>query len=176
MSNVHRDPSAWNAEDQRWYASLVAYCNGFGHQQTVQTALAQMSQKPWSECMCMVGDAALDYRVEDCRGRMWSTAQTGRWFATVDRKVVWLQRELLRIGCGQLPREGEVVSHLCGNCDCIRWQHLRVQSRSEDARDRIHHKARGKGKMRPRAHVPESPVTMPNPGRKSKRLRSPCYE
>ena len=170
-----RDPAAWTAEQQRWYASLVAHCNGFSSMSDdPKTVLSEVGAKPFSECLHMVGDADLEGRVEDSDGRLWSTDQNGRWFATVDRKVVWLQRELVRIGYGHLPRGGDVVSHICGNCDCMRVQHLRVQSRSEDARDRVHHRAQGAGQIRSTERSPKSPVT--ESVCRSKRVRSPCHE
>lgn len=171
-----RDPAAWSSEQQRWYASMLAHCYAFPDPTDVHSVLAAVSAKPSSECFNMVGDASLEGRVEDCDGRLWSDDQKGRWFATVDRKVLWLQLHLIRIACGQVPRGGDVVSHLCGNCGCMRVQHLRVQSRAQDARDREHHRARGAGVFRVEARAPESPVTCQNPVRRSKRVRSPDRE
>lgn len=171
-----RDPAAWSAERQRWYASLVAHCNGFNNTHGVPAVISAVREKPPSKCLFMAGDAVLDDRVEDSEGRLWSTDQHGRWFATVDRKILWLQHELVRIGCGQLPHDGRVVSHLCGNCGCICMGHLRLQTKSEDALDKAYHRAHGAGTFRPRERVPKSPVTEPNPVRKTKRVRSPCHE
>lgn len=167
-----RDPAAWDIDQQRWYASLVAHCHGFERHRDEpdpQAVLADLSALPASECLQMVGDAALDGRVEDCNGRLWSTDRNGRWFATVDRKIVWLQLDLIRTACGQKPSGGGLVSHRCGICGCIRVQHLRVQSSSDDARDRHYHRARGAGQMRP-DHVPKhlsisSPVSVMEVGR-----------
>lgn len=178
-----RDPGAWDTDQQRWYASLVANCRGFERhreQPDPQAVLAELSALPANECLHMLGDAALDGRVEDCNGRLWSTDRKGRWFATVDRKIVWLQLDLIRTACGQKPSGAGLASHKCGICGCIRVQHLHVQSKSDDARDRHYHRTHGAGKMRPDArpntHGAESPVTAPNPVYKKKRVRSPCHE
>lgn len=152
-----REPAAWGAEQQRWYASLVAQCHEVDSTADVPSMLATVSAMPTSECLHMLGDAHLDGRVEDCDGRLWSDDMKGRWFATVKRKKVWLQLELVRIGYGRLPREGERASHICGNCGCIRAQHIRIQTRSEDASDRWYHRAHGPGKIRPQKRALESP-------------------
>ena len=160
-SDESREPAAWGAQQQRWYASLVAQCDGIdGIDSTaaVPTVLATASAKPITECLFMVGDAHLDDRVEDSDGQLWSADRNGRWFTTVKRKKVWLQRQLVWIGYGRLPRGNECVSHICGNCSCIRAQHLRIQSRSEDASDRVYHRAGKRGQIRPREHALESPV------------------
>lgn len=153
-----REPAAWGAEQQRWYASLVAQCHEVDNTADVPTVLAAASAEPMTECLVMVGDAHLDGRVEDCDGQLWSDDMNGRWFATVERKKVWLQLELVRIAYGRLPRKDERTSHLCGRCGCIRVQHLRIQSRSEDASDRWYHRAHGPGKIRPTKRAAESPV------------------
>ena len=115
-AGVPRDPAAWGAEDKRWYASLIAHCHGLDSTDDVLSPPSPTITKPSDGCLQMAGEAELDDRVEDCNGRLWSTDQKGRWFATVDRKVRWLHIELLRIGCGRRPGDGEVGSHLCGNC------------------------------------------------------------
>lgn len=155
------EPDAWSAQQQRWYASLVAHCqDGFDSSHDVPTVLAALSAKPSSECLQMAGDASLDGRVEDCDQQLWSSDLNGRWFKTVDRKVVWLHRELVRMLHGRLPLGGEVASHLCGFCGCIRVQHLRIQSRREDSLDRSYHRAHGRGRLRPRKRpaTPASPA------------------
>ena len=170
-----REPAAWGAEQQRWYASLVAQCHGVDSTADVPTMLATVSAMPTSECLHIVGDAALQGRVADCDGTLWSGDETGRWFATVNRKKLWLQRELVRIAKnGRLPRKDERTSHLCGKRGCIRAQHLRIQTRSEDANDRWYHRAHGAGKIRPIERAAESPLATCNAyKRRSVRATSP---
>ena len=178
-ANESRDPAAWEADQQRWYLSLVAHCHdvqGVHNVPDMPNVLAALSAWPLTECLYMVGDPEFEGRVEDINHQLWSEDQKGRWFATVQRKKVWLQRELVRIGYGHLPRADEVVSHICGNCGCIRSQHLRIQSRSEDARDRVHHRAHGTGQIRCTKRPPNSPVTAPKPTGKHRRMRSPESE
>ena len=121
-ANESRDTAAWGAEQQRWYNSLVAQCDGIDSTADVldvPSMLATASAKPMTECLVMVEDAHLDDRVEDSDGQLWSADRNGRWFTTVQRKKVWLQRKLVWIGYGRLPRGNECVSHICGNCSCI---------------------------------------------------------
>ena len=147
-------PAAWTASQQRWYAAFVLQCSAISSDEMdaqidVPAVLAALAIKPVDECLLMVGDAHLDGRYEDTDRQMWSDDQHGRWFKTVGRKVVWLHRVLARQIYGRGPTDGEVTSHICGNCGCLRLQHIRYQSKQDDVRDKHHHRKHGTSTIRP---------------------------
>ena len=148
-------PAAWTAEDQRWYADLVMQCmqpNQSRAAINVPAVLRQLDEMPLDRCLKMRGRVTLDGRLEDSAHILWSHDRFGRWFANINGQKVWLRRKLAGLRKGM--RHGDVHSqhvpstlkgsHNCGNCDCIRWQHVRFQSKSEDVLDREHHKRFGR--------------------------------
>ena len=149
-------PAAWTAAEIAWYADIIAHCQGRSRESAAVSTVLELDEKPLDECLLMLGDAALDGRLEDSASQLWSHDRYGRWFAKVDGKMVWLQAKLGELRYRRAPRRAqnfadkdrgfaEVVSHICGNCSCIRLQHIRYQSKSEDCRDRAHHRAHGGG-------------------------------
>ena len=147
VADVSFDPAAWSAEDQRWYADLVMHCMGMEARDSapdVLTVLAQLAALPLDQCLHMRGEAFLDGRHRDRAGWLWSHSGEGRWFSNHTGKKLWLGRKIagLRHGCSPLPKELQ-ASHLCGNCDCIRWHHVRGQSKQQDVLDRVHHQRHG---------------------------------
>ena len=104
------------------------------------------------ECLHMRGKRALEGRLEDIDGLLWSHDVSGRWFANINGQKVWLGRKIagLRRGLRHGDLQGQHVprtlkgSHNCGNCDCIRWQHIKFQPKAEDVLDRDHHKRFGR--------------------------------
>ena len=147
-------PAAWEAPELQWYADFVAHCQGQSRDPPDVSAVLRLDAAPLDECLFMHGTDDLDGRFEDSASLLWSHDRHGRWFAKVERQTVWLQAKLAQLRYRRAPRRAhnqqnferdsiEVVSHICGNCDCIRLQHIRYQSKSEDARDRAHHRAHG---------------------------------
>ena len=72
MTTADRDcgPAAWTAEDQRWYADLVAQCmqpNQSRAAVNVPTVLRQLEAMPFNQCLKMRGKRSLDGRT----GRAW---------------------------------------------------------------------------------------------------------
>ena len=142
------DFSAWSGEEKHWYADLVAQADGERCSAAAAPAkLAVLNQLLWSECVLLEPNGV--DRHADTRGILWSDDRTGRWFATVERKIVWLQRKLAALRYGRPPADGELVCHTCGYCYCIRLGHIRYQSLSEDRKDRRHHALKGRGSFRP---------------------------
>ena len=148
-------PAAWTAEDQRWYADLVMQCmqpNQSRAAINVPAVLRQLDEMPLDRCLKMRGRVTLEGRLKDIDGLLWSPGDSGRWFANFNGKKVWLGRKLagLRRGLRHGDVQGQHVpstlkgSHNCGHCDCIRWQHVRYQPKSEDVLDREHHKRFGR--------------------------------
>ena len=85
---------------------------------------------------------------EDSNHVLWSHDRHGRWFANINGQKVWLGRKLAGLRHGLRHGRGHVASNLkashnCGHCDCVRWQHNRFQSRSEDVLDREYHQRHG---------------------------------
>lgn len=142
-----REPAAWGAADQRWYAEMVVQCMGTGESHDaidVPTVLAQVAAMPVDECLHMCGDAGLDNRFEDSAHTLWSHDRHGRWFANLNGQKQWLGPKLAALCYGPVHVPSELkASHICGHCDCIRWQHIRFQSRREDVLDREHHQLNG---------------------------------
>ena len=149
-------PAAWESSELQWYADIVAHCSGQTRDAPAVSAVLKLDASPLEECLFMRGEDAWDGRFEDLASLLWSHDRHGRWFAKVERRTVWLQARLARLRYRRDPRRApnqraskrdlnEVVSHLCGNCNCLRLQHIRYQSRSDDARDRAHHRAYGSG-------------------------------
>ena len=152
-------PAALTAEELQWYADFVAHCNGQDRAATAASPLSavqELDAQPLNECLLMHGLDHLDGRFRDSTSQLWSHDQYGRWFTKVDQKMVWLQSKLAELRYRRGPRRAkktrasksdlsECVSHICGNCGCIRLQHIRYQSKSEDALDRAHHSAPGSG-------------------------------
>ena len=144
-------PATWTAEDQRWYADFVVHCMAPKKGRAavdVPTAVHNVDAMPLDECVHMRGKATLDGRFEDSAGVLWSHDRFGRWFAKIDGEKVWLGRKLAGLRRGLPQGRGHVdssltASHNCGNCGCIRWQHNRFQTRSEDVLDREHHQRHG---------------------------------
>ena len=162
--------AAWPAEERRWYLDLVAQADGdFCTSNEVSTALERYESLPWDRCIFLAGDG--EERVSDLNGALWSDDKHGRWFKSRSKPLVWLHQRI-----GQLARggrrpdgDGEVASHICGWCYCIRAEHIIYQSVREDRLDRAHHKAVGRGNIRPE-HVPKpleisSPVSVMGVGR-----------
>ena len=152
-------PAAWAAAEIDWYADIVAHCQGRSRDTPAAVAVLELDAQPPDECLLMRGDASLDGRFEDSTSLLWSHDRYGRWFAKIDGKMVWLQAKLGGLRYRRAPRRAEkgtdksrasteVISHICGNCSCIRLQHIRYQSKGDDCRDRAHHRARGSG-LRP---------------------------
>ena len=158
-------PAAMSAAEQRWYADFVMHCMEATDATDAAAVLASLDKRPFNECLHMRGDADLDGRYEDSAHQLWSHDRYGRWFTTEGRKIVWLQRRLARLRYRREPHADEVVSHICGNCGCIRLQHLKYQSRGEDKRDSQHHRSFGSGLIRS-VHLPpneEPPTAGPTP-------------
>ena len=144
-------PAAWTAEDQRWYAELVVQCTAPKKSRAaidVPAVLHQVAAMPLKECLHMRGSATMDGRFKDSNHVLWSHDRHGRWFANINGQKVWLGRKLAGLRHGLQHGRGHVASNLkashnCGHCDCVRWQHNRFQSRSEDVLDREHHQRHG---------------------------------
>ena len=178
-------PAAWTAEDQRWYADLVVQCMQPKLSRAtinVPTVLGQLAAMPLDECLHMRGKRTLDGRLRDIDDLLWSPGGSGRWFANFNGQKVWLGRKIagLRRGLRHGDVQGQHVtstlqgSHNCGNCDCIRWQHIRFQSKSEDVLDRQHHQRTKMRQLRPELRsvfVQEPQLLTPN---QPARYRSPA--
>lgn len=173
-------PAAWAAEDQRWYADLVVQCMAPKQSRAainVPAVVDRLAAMPLDQCVHMRGKRTLEGRLEDSHHVMWSHDRHGRWFAKIDGQTVWLGRKLARLRHGRAPvpsdLKASLASHNCGHKDCVRWQHIRFQSRSEDVLDREHHELHP-GVLRPElrallVHEPE--LLTPN---QPARYRSPA--
>ena len=141
------DYSTWDADERLWFADMVAKVDG-GSASTEQAVaiLAELKTRPWRDCLRLEGNG--ESRHADTRGEQWSDDRKGRWFKTKERKIVWLQHELGWLRYRRARRQGEVTSHLCGFCDCIRLEHLVYQSVRDDRLDRAHHKRFLRGSFR----------------------------
>lgn len=89
----------------------------------------------------MVGDESLDGQYIDLAQQKWTADRKGRWSAQIAGKKEYLHHHVLNLQPNR-PRlsDDDVVSHICGNCDCVRLEHLRIQSKREDTLDNAHHK------------------------------------
>jgi len=184
-ADAGRGPAAWTAEEQRWYADLVVQCRDPKQSRTainVPMIVQQLAALPLDECLTMRGKAALQGRLEDLDEVLWSHDRHGRWFAKIKGQKVWLGRKLAALryarqhGAVHIPSALK-ASHNCGNCGCIRWQHIRFQSKAEDVLDREHHQ-RHPGVLRPevRALLQHEPqlLTPNRTARQPARYRSPA--
>ena len=174
-------PAACTADEQRWYADLVVQCMAPKQSRAainVPRVLGQLESMPLDECVQMRGKATLQGRLEDSDHLLWSHDRHGRWFANIDgqsgTEIVWLGRKLARLRHGRAPvASGLKASHNCGHKGCVRWQHVRFQSRREDVLDREHHELHP-GVLRPELRalfVPYPEVLTPN---QPARYRSPA--
>ena len=135
----------------------------------VKTVLDQYENLDWDKCILLTGDG--EARIYDTNGALWSDDRHGRWFETRAKPLVWLHIRIGQLVYG-VRAHGQIVSHICGSCECIRAEHLVYQSVREDRLDRAHHMAVGRGKFRS-VHVPKqlaisspaSPVSVIGPDR-----------
>ena len=136
-------PAAWTAKEQRWYAELLVQCMAPKQSRAdinVPRVLGQLAAMPLDECVQMRGKASLQGRFKDSADLLWSHDRHGRWFAKINGKTVWLGRKLARLRHGGAPIPSDLkASHNCGHKGCVRWQHVRFQSKREDVLDREHH-------------------------------------
>ena len=174
--DVGRGPAAWAVEEQRWYADMVVHSTApkqHRRANDTSTILEQLEAMPVNQCVLMRGKAALDGRFKDRAGLVWSHDRHGRWFANLNGKVVWLGRQLASLRSGHAHVPGALkASHNCGSKGCIRWQHVRYQSRREDVLDREYHALHTSG-LRPEVRAllepPAELITIQQPAR----FRSP---
>ena len=171
------DPAAWTAKEQRWYAELLVQCMAPKQSRAtinVPRVLGQLAAMPLEECVYMRGKASLQGRFKDSADLLWSHDRHGRWFAKVNGKTVWLGRKLARLRHGGAPIPSDLkASHNCGHKGCVRWQHVRFQSKREDVLDREHHELHP-GVLRPELRAlfePYPEVLTPN---LPARFRSPA--
>ena len=135
------DSCKWSTEDERWYAGLIAQCVG-GHTADVAPSalLASLNTVPWTTCCQMVGNASEDGSYTDSAQTRWTDDRKQRWHAKNGAKKVYLHHRVVQLQPNR-PRSGtDVVSHICGHCDCVRLEHIRYQSKREDTLDRAYHK------------------------------------
>ena len=166
-----RAVASWPADERRWYLDLVAQADSdFCTTNEVSTSLEPLDRYealPWDRCILLAGDG--EARLWDVNGALWSDDKHGRWFESRSKPLVWLHQRIGQLNRGdQRPGgtggTGEVASHICGYCCCIRAEHIKYQSVREDRLDRAHHKAAGRGNIRP-VHMPKhlaisSPVSV----------------
>ena len=135
------DSSKWSAEEERWYAYLVAQCVGGRAADVAPSALlARLNTIPWTECCQMVGNASEDGSYTDTAQTRWTDDRKRRWHAKTGAKKEYLHHRIVQLQPNR-PRSGtDVVSHICGRCDCVRLEHIRYQSKREDTLDRAYHK------------------------------------
>ena len=139
-ASKRRAVTTWPAEDRRWYLDLVAQADGdFCMGDGVTSVLHRYDSLPWDQCIILKGDGQIRYT--DTRDALWSDDQRGRWFETRTKPLRWLHIQIGQLCYGGVRcAKGEVVSHICGNCNCIRADHIVYQSRRADTLDRAHHK------------------------------------
>ena len=122
-------PAAWTAKEQRWYAELLVQCMAPKQSRAtvdVPRVLGQLAAMPLDECVLMRGKATLQGRFKDSDRVLWSHDRHGRWFAKIKGQKVWLGRKLAALRYGRAPIPSDLKAcHNCGNCDCVRWQHVR---------------------------------------------------
>lgn len=142
------DLAAWSAADKHWYADLVAHCQGsWCAPEEADTVLEALNQRPWQECLHMAG-GQLDGRYEDIREDRWAADSKGRWSAQISGKKVFLHHAIAQLQSDGMRHKGDVGSHLCGFCDCVRLEHIKFQPRAEDIRDEWHHSRGMRGEIR----------------------------
>ena len=162
--------AAWPAAERRWYLDLIAQADGdFCTADGLSTPLDQYDSMPFDRCILLAGDG--ESRVSDVNDALWSDDRHGRWFQSRSKPLLWLHQKIGQLGCGGLRpvQKGEVASHICGNCHCIRAEHIVYQPVREDRLDRAHHKLHGRGSIR-HEHMPKhlaisSPVSVIGVGR-----------
>lgn len=170
-STLGRAVTSWKADDRRWYLDLVAQAEGdfcsLAADGLPTNALDRYESLPWDRCILLAGDG--ESRRLDVNGALWSDDRHGRWFESRSKPLVWLHQRIGQMNRGdERPGgTGEVASHICGYCSCIRAEHIIYQPVREDRLDRAYHKAMGRGNIRPE-HVPKhfaisSPVTVMGP-------------
>jgi hypothetical protein len=165
QAKLRRDVAAWPADQRDWYLNLVAQADGgFGTVDELHGVLERYDALTFDRCIFLT-DKGED-RVTDVNGELWGNDLDGRWFLSSSKPFEWLHRRIACLGGGgALPvGKSEVASHICGYCFCIRAEHIKFQSKGEDVRDKRHHKAVGRGNIRPQ-HMPkhlviESPVSV----------------
>lgn len=147
------DLPAWRAADQRWYASMMAHAQGsWCAPEEAHDVLEALNRKPWKECVFMKG-AHLDGRYEDSNHQLWSDDRFGRWSSKISGKKVYLHHRILELQPNRARRDGDVVSHICGHCDCIRLEHINYQTAAEDILDRRHCTKRQRREIRPDSSI-----------------------
>jgi len=139
------DASVLSAADARWYADLAAQCTPLKSSLEQPLAvLAEINLLPWTKCLHMVGDASEDGAYIDSKQQRWSDDRKGRWSGKISKNKAYLHHRVVQLQQHEQPNRprlaSDVVSHLCGNCDCVRWEHIRYQSKREDTLDNAHHK------------------------------------
>ena len=157
--------AAWPAEERDWYLNLVAQADGtFGTVDELSTCLERHNSLSFDRCIFLAGNGHT--RVVDINGDLWSDDRRGRWNSSRSKPLQWLHQRIARLARldDQPVGKGEVASHICGYCYCIRAEHIKFQSKSEDILDMRHHNAVGAGSIRS-VHVPkslsiESPVSV----------------
>ena len=171
------NPAAWTADEQRWYADLVVQCTAPKQSRAainVSSVLAQLEAMPLDQCVLMRGKRTLDGRLEDSDHLLWSHDRHGRWFAKINGQTVWLGRKLARLRHGRAAVPSELkASHNCGQKGCVRWQHVRFQSRREDVLDREHHELHP-GVLRPELRALFAPYPEVLTRNQPARYRSPA--
>ena len=155
--------AAWSAADRHWYADLLLHCSGGSCAANEATAvLDRLNLQPWTRCLRLIGYQSEDCRYVDTAGQAWLDDRKGRWSAQMGEKKAWLHHRIAELQPNRLHADGDVGSHICGFCDCVRLEHIRYQPASEDILDRRHHAAHGQGSIRPEHHpmcdVPMSPT------------------
>ena len=155
--------AALSDEDALWYGSLIAHCRGV-HPSDADALheLDALNRMPWTSCLRLIGDQSEACKYEDTREHTWSDDSKGRWSAQIGTKKVFLHHRVASIQLhGRAGQYGDVVSHICGHCDCIRWEHIRFQPKGDDIKDRRYHSKRKAGDIRPEflTCVPVSPAS-----------------
>ena len=142
-------PAAWKAADERWYSDLVANCLGLEDTTAdMPDVLERLNQRDVEDCLFMSG-ADLDGRYLDVDENLWSDDAKRRWSAKIDGKKVFLHHRIAELQPNRVRANGDLVSHFCGQVNCIRLEHIGYQSSGEDIRDRRHHHKRKRGEIRP---------------------------
>jgi hypothetical protein len=153
-ANAAIDLSALGAQELRWYIDLIAHARGLNRASVdVPTEVNWYTALDFHQCIILEPEVVgFDVsRICDIDGVLWSTDRGGRWYTKVDGKMEWLQRRLgiLRYGRPALGRQDdELICHICGCCACIRLEHIRYQTASEDRLDFRFHKE-NRGRIRP---------------------------
>lgn len=157
-----RAVAAWPIEKRDWYLNLVAQADdSFGTVDDVSTCLERYNSLSFDRCIFLAGNG--QRRVVDINGALWSDDRRGRWNLSRSKPLEWLHQHIARLARldNHPVGKGEVASHICGFCNCIRAEHIKFQSKSEDILDMRHHEAVGAGSIRSE-HVPKS-LSMESP-------------